>query len=70
LAQHVVFHERQDVGEMLVFIVMGVDVDDHRVVELALMRLAGRMRQQLAGIEILDDAPVAIGNKFHERPMS
>ena len=55
---------------MLVFIVMGVDVDDHRVVELALMRLAGRMRQQLAGIEILDDAPVAIGNKFHERPMS
>jgi hypothetical protein len=43
-----------------------VDVDDHHVVEVALVRLFARMRQQAAGIEFLDRyAPTAISDEIH-----
>ena len=47
LAQHVVLHERQDFAEVLVLVMVGVDVDDQHVVELALHRLLARVREQL-----------------------
>src|SRR6516162_4910968 len=45
---------------------MGVDVDDQHVVETARMRLFARVRQEPAGVELLDgDAATAIGNEIH-----
>jgi len=45
LAQHVVLHERKNVGDVLVLVMVGIDVDDDEIVELALMRLPRRVRQ-------------------------
>src|SRR5262245_10116987 len=56
---------------MLVFVMMGIDIDDQKLVELPLMGLPCRVRQQLAGVEVLDaDAPVAIGKELHQSPLS
>ncbi len=56
----------QDLAEVLVLVVMGVDVDDQHVVELALHRLLAGMRQQAAGVQLLDgDASAAISNQIH-----
>ena len=54
LAQHVVFHEWQEFVVALVLVMVSVDVDDDHVVEIALMSLLARMRQQPAGIEFFD----------------
>jgi hypothetical protein len=46
--------------------VVGVDVDDQHVVELALHRLLARVRQQAAGVQLLDRyAPAAVRNEVH-----
>ena len=66
LADDVVLQEGQDVVHALVLVVMGVDVDDQDVVELALLRLLLGVRQKPRGVELFDgDAPAAIGNEFH-----
>ncbi len=66
LAQHVVLHEGQDVVHALVLVVMGVDVDDQDVVELALLRLLTGVGEQAGGVELLDrHAPAAIGDEVH-----
>ncbi len=54
LPEHVVLHERQELAEVLVLVVMRVDVDDQHVVELALHRLLAGVRQQAAGVQLLD----------------
>src|SRR4029077_11515117 len=65
--EHLVFHERQDVGEVLVLVVVRVDVDDHDVVDLALHSLLTVVSQQTAGVEFLDCyASAAICNKVHD----
>ena len=51
---HVVLHEREDVVHALVLVVMGIDVDDQHVVELALLRLLAGMGEQAGGVELLD----------------
>ena len=66
LLEDVVLHERQDVVEVLVLVVMRVDVDDQHVVELALHRLLAGVSQQPAGVQFIDrDASAAISNKVH-----
>ena len=46
---------------------VSVDVDDHHVVEIALVRLLARMRQQARGIELLDRyAATAISDEIHD----
>ncbi len=68
LAQHVVFHVRQELVVVLVLVMMGVDVDDQDVVEFALMRLLARVREQARGVELLDRyAAAAIGYQVHCR---
>ena len=67
LLEHLVFHERQDLAEVLVLVVVRIDVDDHHVVELALHRLLAGVRQQPAGVQLFDGyAPAAISNKVHD----
>ena len=45
---------------------MGIDIDDQHVVELALMRLLAGMGEQPRRVQFLDgDAPAAIGHQFH-----
>jgi hypothetical protein len=45
---------------------MGIDVDDQNIVEITLMRLFARVRQQAAGIEFLDrHAATAISDEIH-----
>ena len=67
LAQHVIFHERQEFVVVLVLVMMRVDVDDQDVVEAALMRLLARMRKEPRGVELFDgDAASAIGDQVHE----
>ena len=67
LAQHVVFHERQEFVVMLVLVMVRVDVDDQNVVEVALVRLLARMREEPRGVELLDgDAAAAIGDQVHD----
>src|SRR5262249_40714336 len=66
LAQDVVLHERQEFVDRLVLVVMGVDVDDQHVVELALLRLLSGMGEQAAGVELFDrHAPSAVGDEVH-----
>ena len=61
LLEHLVLHERQDVDEMLVLVVVGVDVDDQDVVEVAPMRLLAGVGEQAGGVQLLDRyAPAAI----------
>ena len=67
LAQHVVFHERQELVVVLVLVMMRIDIDDQDVVELALMRLLARVREQPGGVELLDgDAAAAVGDQVHD----
>ena len=66
MAQHVVLDEGQKLVEALVLVVMGIDVGDQNVVEIALMRLLAGMGQEPAGIKLLDrHATAAIGKKIH-----
>ena len=45
---------------------VGVAVDDQHVVELAVARLLGGMREELGGVEFFDRyAPAAISNEVH-----
>jgi hypothetical protein len=45
---------------------MGIDIDDQNIVEVTLMRLFARVRQQAAGIEFLDrHAATAISDEIH-----
>ena len=63
LAEHVVFHERQEFVVMLVLVVMGIDVDDQDVVETALVHLLAGVREEPRGVELLDgDAAAAVGD--------
>ena len=39
---------------VLVLVMMRIDVDDQHVVELALLRLLARVRQQPGGVELFD----------------
>ena len=67
LLEHLVFHERQDLAEVLVLVVVRVDVDDQHVVELALHRLLAGVSEQLAGVQFLDCyASAAISNEVHD----
>jgi hypothetical protein len=46
--------------------VVGVDIDDHEIVEVALVRLLARVREQLAGVQLVDRyAPAAISDEIH-----
>ena len=54
LPEHVVLHEREDLVEILVLVVVGVDVDDQHVVEVALVRLLPRMAEELGGVHLVD----------------
>ncbi len=66
VAQHVVLDEGQELVEALVLVMMGIDVGDQHVVEIALMRLLAGVGQEPAGIELLDrHAAAAIGKKIH-----
>ena len=66
-AQHVVLHERQELVVMLVLVMVRVDIDDQNVVEPALVRLLGGMREQPRGVELLDgNASAAIGDQLHD----
>ena len=66
LAQHVIFHERQELVVVLVFVMVRIDVDDQDVVELALMRLLARVREQPGGVELFDGyAAPAVGYQVH-----
>ena len=66
LLEHVVFHIGQELAVVLALVVMRVDVDDQHVVELALHRLLAGVRQQPAGVQLLDGyASAAIRNKVH-----
>src|SRR5262245_62596295 len=48
---------------------VSVDVDDHNVVELALVRLLAGMGQQPGGVEFIDRyPPTAIRNDVHRLP--
>ncbi len=48
---------------------MGVDIDDHDVVEIALVRLFARMRQKAGSVELVDgDAAAAISDEIHGFP--
>ena len=54
---------------MLVLVMVRVDIDDQDVVELALMRLLARVREQPRGVELLDGyAAAAIGYQVHVIP--
>jgi hypothetical protein len=45
---------------------MGVDIDDQHIVEIALHRLLAGMTQKLRGVELIDcDASAAIRNEVH-----
>ena len=46
LADNVVLHEREKLVDALVLVMVGVDVDDQDVVELALLRLLPGMGEQ------------------------
>jgi hypothetical protein len=47
--------------------VVRVDVDDHHIVEIALVRLLARMRQQTRGVEFLDRYTAApISDEIHD----
>ena len=51
---------------MLALVVMRVAIDDHDILELAVARLFGGMRQQLARVEFLDRyATAAISDEIH-----
>ena len=66
LLEHVVLHERENFGHVLVLVVVGVHVDDQHVVELALHRLLARVRQEAGGVELLDCyASAAVGDEVH-----
>ena len=66
LAQHVVFHERENFAEILVLVVVSVDVDDDHVVEVALHGLLAGMAQELGCVEFLDRyAATAVSNEIH-----
>src|SRR6516165_8616887 len=66
LAQHVVFHERQEFVVVLVLVLMRVDVDDENVVEAAPVRLLARVPQESRGVEFLDtDAAAAVRDQVH-----
>src|SRR5262249_43309028 len=66
LLEHLVLHERQDVAQVLVLVVMRVHVDDQHVVEVAAVRLLARIGQQPRGVELFHRyAPAAISNEVH-----
>ena len=66
LAQHVVLHVGQDFVVVLVLVMMGVDIDDQHVVEVALLRLLAGMGQEPRGVEFLDRyASAAISDEIH-----
>jgi len=55
-----------EIAVVLAFIVMGVDVDDQHVVEVALPRLLPGVTQELRGVELVDcDASAAVRNEVH-----
>jgi hypothetical protein len=67
LPEYVVLHVGDELAEVLVLVVMRVDIDDENVVELAPDRLLAGMRQQAAGVQLLDwDASAAIRNQIHD----
>src|SRR5215471_6834306 len=66
LAQHLVLDERQKLLVDLVLVMMAVDIGDQHVVEVALVRLAARMGEQPAGVELLDrHPPAAVSDEVH-----
>ena len=69
LAQHVVFHERQEFVVVLVLVVVSVDIDDQNLVEFALVRLLAGVCQEPGSVELLDGhAAAAIGDQIHDVP--
>jgi hypothetical protein len=66
LPQDIVLHEREDILEMLILVVMRVHVDDQHIVEFALLSLLRGVGEQAAGIELLNrDAAAAIRFQIH-----
>src|SRR5262249_54664546 len=54
LLQHGVIHEIENFPDRFAFVVMGIHVNDRKILVAALGRLLGCMSQQLAGVEFLD----------------
>ena len=66
LPEHVVFHVGQEFRVILVLVMVGVNVDDHHVVEVALVRLLAGVSEQPRGVQLLDRyAATAIGDEIH-----
>src|SRR5262245_16057255 len=66
LLEHLVLHEGQDVGEMLVLVVVGVDVDDQEIVEIAPGGLLACIGKEPRGVQLLDRyASAAISDEVH-----
>src|SRR6202043_3756051 len=64
---HVVLHERKDLFKSLVFVMMRIHVDDQHIVEMPLVRLLARMREQPARVQLLDrNAAAAVSDQIHE----
>src|SRR5262249_18497832 len=54
LAENIVLHVRQDVAVMLVLVMVGVHVDDDKVVELSLDRLLAGMGEKPRGVQLVE----------------
>src|SRR5262249_28387160 len=54
LAENIVLHVRQDVAVVLVLVMVGVHVDDDKIVELALDPLLAGMGENAGGVKLID----------------
>src|SRR6266576_2850488 len=65
-AENIVLHVRQDVAVMLVLVMVGVHVDDDKVVELALDRLLAGVGEKPGGVQLVDRyASAAFSEEVH-----
>ena len=66
LPDHVVFHIRKELSEVLVLVMVRIDVDDQHIVELALVCLLSCVSEQPAGVELFKRNPAsAVGDQIH-----
>src|SRR5262249_24599443 len=66
LLEDLVLHVGQELAVVPVLVMVGVDVDDHHVVEFALHRLLAGVAQELRRVELVNRyAPAAIYNEVH-----
>src|SRR5579864_2588879 len=66
LPEHVVFYVGQEFAVILILVMVGVDIDDDHVVEVALVRLLAGVRQQPRSVQFLDRyAATAVSDEIH-----